>query len=410
MRVNLDNCLMDYFHQKNLYNFQTLPGWKEQAGLLSEEEAIVDFIAFPHPEKKNETLCCALVFGKRSESPQIVRLCTKSMLNSILQLSPNEQLSALSDSVWSPIEKALSGGYTRLYLSLSDEFSNVPFSGIRVGHQYLTDKYAIHTVSSIGNINYIKNKKELPISQIPNFFLFGGADFGLPPQQTGAQTRGQGFPYLPGSKQEVDLIAGLLKNKSKNVTVYSGAMATKENLKSISDKQQVASVLHISTHGFLTPFKSIRDTTLTDRNAYSEQYDPLVRSGLALTGANHSWKKANSGQLPCDGIITSLELIGVNMWTTELVVLSACHSAKEEGVDTILNRGLQRALSLSGAHSLLASLWAIPDKESVEMMEEFYSQWLTGLTKREAFNKALLKMRNRYPTDPEKWAGFILME
>ena len=67
-------------------------------------------------------------------------------------------------------------------------------------------------------------------------------------------------------------------------------------------------------------------------------------------------------------------------------------------------------LALTGAHSVLATLWAVPDKESVEMMEEFYRQWLSGLTKREFFDKVLSKMRKAYPYEPEKWAAYILME
>lgn len=92
------------------------------------------------------------------------------------------------------------------------------------------------------------------------------------------------------------------------------------------------------------------------------------------------------------------------------MVLSACHSAKEESPSHEVTSGLKRALSLAGAHSLLAPLWTIPDKESVEMMTEFYTQWLSGLSKRDAFDIALQKMRKSYPDAPEKWAAFTLME
>jgi len=59
------------------------------------------------------------------------------------------------------------------------------------------------------------------------------------------------------------------------------------------------------------------------------------------------------------------------------------------------------------------SLWKVPDKETFEIMEGFYKQWLDGKTKQEALRLASLdvlkKHRKQYNSShPYFWGGFIL--
>ena len=95
---------------------------------------------------------------------------------------------------------------------------------------------------------------------------------------------------------------------------------------------------------------------------------------------------------------------------TQLVVLSAC----ETGLGDIHGRegvyGLQRAFRLAGAKFLLLSLWRIPDKETSEYMELFYTSLLKINNIPQAYNNARNTMKNRYPEEPLKWAGLVLVE
>ena len=55
------------------------------------------------------------------------------------------------------------------------------------------------------------------------------------------------------------------------------------------------------------------------------------------------------------------------------------------------------------------SLWKVPDNETMELMTLFYSELAKTKDIDNSFNKAQKEMRNRFPYEPEKWAGFVLV-
>lgn len=130
--------------------------------------------------------------------------------------------------------------------------------------------------------------------------------------------------------------------------------------------------------------------------------NPLLRSGLALAGAN----QRRSGQE--DGILTALEAAGLDLWGTKLVVLSACETGvgaiqKEEGV-----YGLRRALVMAGAESQVMSLWKVADEATRDLMIAYYKRLVTGQGRAEALRQVQLEMlRSETRTHPFYWASFI---
>ena len=110
-----------------------------------------------------------------------------------------------------------------------------------------------------------------------------------------------------------------------------------------------------------------------------------------------------------DSIAMDVDLEG-----TDLVTLSACESGKgiiQPGEGAF---GLARAFRTAGAKNILMTLWSVPDKETKELMSNFYKNLLKHQSKSEALRSAQLAERSivkkRYGTDiPYFWAGFVLI-
>ncbi len=100
----------------------------------------------------------------------------------------------------------------------------------------------------------------------------------------------------------------------------------------------------------------------------------------------------------------------MDLRNTQLVVLSACQTGLGDIMGSEGVEGLQRAFKMAGVRYLILSLWEVPDKETVDFMDTFYSQWLGGREIHKAFRSTQQKMHGKYPDEPNKWAAFILIE
>jgi CHAT domain-containing protein len=133
--------------------------------------------------------------------------------------------------------------------------------------------------------------------------------------------------------------------------------------------------------------------------------DPLLRSGLVLAGAQATAARPGSLRRE-DSLVTALELAGMDLWGTQLVVLSACDTGRG---DVKLGQGvygLRRALVVAGAETLVTSLWKINDETTQELMEAYYGNLLAGQGRTTALRQAMLALRQKRP-HPHFWAPFI---
>jgi CHAT domain-containing protein len=110
-----------------------------------------------------------------------------------------------------------------------------------------------------------------------------------------------------------------------------------------------------------------------------------------------------------EGVATALEVAGMNLWGTQLVVLSAC----ETGMGDVSNLGqgvygLRRAVMIAGAETLVTSLWKVDDHATRELMQRYYEHLLDGQGRAEAMRETSDWMRKQY-THPHYWASFVVV-
>jgi len=109
-----------------------------------------------------------------------------------------------------------------------------------------------------------------------------------------------------------------------------------------------------------------------------------------------------------DGFFQAREIYGVRL-NADLVVLSACQTAKgkiEKGEGI---QGLARAFFYAGTKSVLASLWKIDDRSTAQFMKLFYEFLTEGKTKQEALALAKIRMLDTEYRKPYYWASFVLI-
>ena len=125
---------------------------------------------------------------------------------------------------------------------------------------------------------------------------------------------------------------------------------------------------------------------------------------LALAGAN----ARRSGASDDGRISTAAEAAQLDLFGTQLVVLSAC----ETGVGKVQPGegvyGLRRALQLAGAQTQVVSLWKVDDACTRELMVDYYKRLLKGEGRSGALRAAQKAMiANPARRHPAYWAAFI---
>jgi CHAT domain-containing protein len=284
---------------------------------------------------------------------------------------------------------------------------NVNFSYLNSVRSLITEtpkiKSEIKSAILMGDPSF--NRDNLDDSNNTSFVV--QRDFQIP---LDTLSRGLNITPLPGTKDEINSIEGLLKAKKWTTTVFMNDNATEANIKTINSPY----VLHLATHGFflddskLKPVKKVNFDNSVLSSLKPKPTNPLFRSGLLLAGVKNylADHKRINGE---DGILTAYETGFLNLSSTELVVLSAC----ETGRGKILNGegvyGLRKSVFDAGARNLIISLWKVDDKVTKEFMETFYNQWVSNNTIANAFNNTQKIIKLKYP-QPYYWSAFVLVK
>jgi CHAT domain-containing protein len=323
---------------------------------------------------------------------------------------------ALHAELFEPLRPLL-GDASHLLVSPDGDLNLLPFEVLldKDGH-YIAENYSITYLTTGRDLLRMQTPREHKSGPV----LVANPAFGEPRSTLVAQAHTNGsnvgrearrsvttaedlssvyFAPLAGTAQEARAIRTLFPEAS----MLTGAQASKSALQ----KLEAPALLHVATHGFFlthspnNPSGSALDGTRGIKAAISIE-NPLLRSGLAFSGAN--LRSAGND----DGILTALEASGLNLWGTKLVTLSACDTGVGEVKTGEGVFGLRRAFFLAGTESLVMSLWPVSDTVTREIMTSYYSGLRRGLGRGEALRQAELAMLRRPGRrHPFFWASFI---
>lgn len=305
-----------------------------------------------------------------------------------------ERARTLDGLVMFPLRKLL-GGTRQIFLSPDGALNLIPFGALvdERGH-YLIENYSITYLTSgrdLLRMQVSAGGRQGPLVVANPSFDAGTNAPPVPGVQTTrpANLRGASFSPLPGTKGEASALGSILPG----VRVLTEAQASEATLKGVGGP----SILHVATHGYFLPdlLPTVNEDALSPearaisrKNSQSAPGEnPLLRSGLALAGANQG--RSGAGE---DGVLTAYEAAALDLWGTRLVVLSAC----ETGIGDVKMGdgvyGLRRALVLAGSESQVMSLWQVDDAATRDLMVAYYKRLQAGEGRTEALRAVQLEM------------------
>lgn len=392
------------------FQAQTLPisvgGVREG---LPSDAALVEFISYQayDPKIRGETALkgrryAAYVLNKTGDirfadlGPAITIDAEISRLREALADPDRSDVRGLArsvdDKVMRPV-RALLGAAKRVFVAPDGALNVLPFGAlVDENDTFLVQTFTFTYLTSGRDLLQLhvqtKSRNKPVVIANPNFGDQGTATPGTNRGLRSFDLRSVQWTALPGTQAEADALSKLIERAE----VYVGAEATEERLKMVAGPE----VLHIATHGFFLVDQE--DPESSGRPAEN----PLLRSGLVMTGANSLTSDDE------DGVLTALEASGLDLWGTQLVVLSAC----ETGLGKVENGegvyGLRRALVIAGSQSQVMSLWQVDDEATKELMVGFYRRLKQGKGRSASLRESQLRImgRDEY-AHPFYWASFI---
>ena len=243
----------------------------------------------------------------------------------------------------------------------------VPFAALKdESEKHLSQTYRIRIVPSLSTLGLIRDSPADYHSQT-GALIVGDPDVG-DVLYKGCE---ENHCRLPSARKEAEMIAELL-----GAEPLLEERATK---RAVLQRIPSVSLIHFAAHGH------------------------AERGEIALA------PERPTNATPCekDYLLTMDDISQVQL-RAKLVVLSCCHSAqgqvRAEGIV-----GIARAFLGSGARSVLASLWPIPDEATEQLMNRFYKHLVRGESASESLHQAMKWMRSNGYADLGNWAPFMLI-
>lgn len=310
-----------------------------------------------------------------------------------------------------PIRARL-GENDRMYFAADGVISRVPFALLRSGPtaQPLIEEIELHRLGGVRTL-----LTALPPIRDKRALLVGGLDFGKGEDQCRTTngvsrllSRGfnddnlfdMSFCQLPASMREIEMIRGVLKDRSDlDLTMLSDTLATEGTVR---DEIVDHNILHFATHASFFPSAVETNAFLSEERV---KIDPLASPFLAFSNANAYLESGTSN----DGLLHGTDISWLPLSNVGLVFLSACDTAVGQDARGEGIASLAHAFGIAGARTVISTLWKVEDESAARFATEFYKNLFadtpSGIS--EAFRKTQIDwMKRGEPV--QNWAGFIL--
>jgi CHAT domain-containing protein len=245
-----------------------------------------------------------------------------------------------------------------LVFVLDGMLRNLPISALYDGQQYLIEKYQVALTPGL---------------QLTDPQTIASQD--MRAVLAGVSKPNQGYIALPGVETEISEIAEEI----------SSSALLNQNFTQSRFREQIAQtpapIIHLATHGQFSSNPEETFVVAWEDTIKVKDFQLLLRS------------REEQGPIP-----------------VELLVLSACQTAEGDKKAAL---GLAGMAVRSGARSTIATLWAVKDESTAELMTEFYhelSETNTSISKAGALRQAQLHLvKSSNFNHPFYWAPFVLV-
>ncbi|NES66904.1 MAG: CHAT domain-containing protein, partial [Okeania sp. SIO2D1] len=315
---------------------------------------------------------------------------------------------ALTEIILKPVAEKLN---KKRLLIVADRFlQEIPFSALSIpntdgesdGYQPLIVNHEIVNLPSATTIANIRNgtkarklaPKKVAIIADP---VFSPEDVRLTGKTTAStsENRSRAFPLeakqldraardvgikwdrLPATRTEAEVIMALIP-ESERTQAFDFQANRKTATSQELGKYQI---VHFATHGFA--------------NGKQPELSGVV---MSLVDKNGNWQ---------NGFLRLNDIFNLNL-PVELVVLSACQTARGKDIKGEGLVGLTRGFMYAGAKRVVGSLWYVDDAATADLMSQFYQGMLKQeLSPVEALRAAQMQMLES-GISPYYWGAFTL--
>jgi CHAT domain-containing protein/tetratricopeptide (TPR) repeat protein len=336
--------------------------------------------------------------------------------------SANRPLADLAGMVFEPLVPHL-GEATQVVLCPDADLWLVPWCALTLGDgRYVAEQYTVR---------YAPSGRSLVGTDGPEpqeaALVVANPHFGLPPADVARRTAElnasiaqRGAERAPGQQipldwQDLPATEAEARALVPQVHQLCGAEPRlclgEDALEAVVKSARRLRIVVLSTHGYFLPDAPAAAAGPSPSTGSGQADNPLLRCGLVFSGANK--RNERPDETTDDGLLTGLEIVGIDLRGTELVVLSAC----DTGLGQVRNgegvAGLRQAFQLAGAQAVVATLWQVPDEDTAQIVSDFFANLAAGQTKATALRNAqLARMAHRREqygaAHPLFWAAFTI--